>query len=303
MYSWDNIEETTLAKLDLDQDGGLEANKIGYVNRFIAYANEAMVQIANAIKPKRTFVTFYVYDANNKLKPINAKYITYTDISINKLIKEQKSTYLYKMTKNNCIRNISIVNGVCYVTLVNDDRYTLQLFTTEEDTEACEYTIIDSNDDIVMYAATLPSGTKITFTVELQYYSISKEKASDFIAFSDSPSYVYDNEKPVEVHDTELLYHGFGNFMVLKPGKYSISYKAAWEHFTVDITSDENRRKPIDAPDDILVAIPSYIASQCYKVDDEYKAQIYRNEYEMFLARIDDTDFDNTTTIKIGGDW
>lgn len=303
MYSWDNIEETTLAKLDLDQDGGLEANKIGYINRFIVYANEAMVQIASAIKPKRTSVTFTVYDINNKLRPINAKYTTYTDISISKLIQEQKSIYNYKMTKDNCISNISVVDNTCCVELVNGETYTLQINSTENNADGCECIIVDSNDDTVMYNVILPSGSTLTFMVELQYYNIKEHADNDFIAFSDSPSYEYCEGNMTEIHDDKILYHGFNTFMMLKPGKYSVAYKALWKHFTIDITNDENRRNAIDVPDDVLVAVPSYIASQCYKVDDEYKAQLYRNEYEMFLARIDDTDFDNTTTIKIGGDW
>ena len=222
MYSWDYIEEAALAKLDLDQDSGVEANKIGYIDRFLIYANEAMTQICNAIKPKRTSVEITVYDANDADKPEGA-YVTYMDISLNNVIKA------------------------------------------------------------------------------------AKDGVSDFIAFSDSPSYeviTCRGQKHLkEVHDNELLYHGYNNVMFLKPGTYLISYKARWVYFTVDMTNDDKRGEPIDAPDDVLDCIPSYIASQCYKVDDEYKAQVYRNEYEMFLARVDDTDFDNTTTLEIGGDW
>ena len=59
----------------------------------------------------------------------------------------------------------------------------------------------------------------------------------------------------------------------------------------------------IDVPDDILDSIPSYIASQCFKIDDEYKSSVFRNEYEMFMARINDTNYQNTRTFFVGGDW
>ena len=59
----------------------------------------------------------------------------------------------------------------------------------------------------------------------------------------------------------------------------------------------------LNVPDDILDCLPSYIASQCYKVDDEVKSSIYRNEYEMFVARIDATDYKNTKTFSVGGGW
>ena len=70
---------------------------------------------------------------------------------------------------------------------------------------------------------------------------------------------------------------------------------------TFDKSLDNNYQ--IDVPNDILDCIPSYVASQCYKIDDDYKSQVYRNEYEMMLARIDATNYKNTKTIKIGGDW
>jgi hypothetical protein len=59
----------------------------------------------------------------------------------------------------------------------------------------------------------------------------------------------------------------------------------------------------LDVPRDILDCLPSYIASQCMKIDDEYKASVYRNEYEIFLARIDNTHYKNVKTIEIEGDW
>ena len=80
---------------------------------------------------------------------------------------------------------------------------------------------------------------------------------------------------------------------------YFISYNARWYTFNKSLPDDE----VIDVPNDILECIPSYIASQCYKIDDEYKASVFRNEYEIMLSRIDNSNFKNTKTIKIEGDW
>lgn len=59
----------------------------------------------------------------------------------------------------------------------------------------------------------------------------------------------------------------------------------------------------LDIPDDILVCLPSYIASQLFKIDDEQKSSIYRNEYEMALARINENDYATNKVINNGGDW
>lgn len=128
---------------------------------------------------------------------------------------------------------------------------------------------------------------------------------SDFIAFGDDVCTVeyYDflyNKWYEECHDDTLEYKGYNHIICKVAGTYNISYKARW--FTFSISTPDSQDLSF-IPMDILDCIPSYIASQCYKVDDEYKSSVFRNEYEMFLARIDDTNFKNSKTFKIGGGW
>lgn len=132
----------------------------------------------------------------------------------------------------------------------------------------------------------------------------------DFIAFSDDvplikepPLYIQNiqvtKSEYVEAYDDSIDYYGYNEIICLKEGTYKIPYKARWFFFTKDLDNDV----VITAPDDICEAIPSYIASQCYKVDDETRAAIYRNEFEMFLARIDDTTFKSQRSLRIDGGW
>lgn len=102
-----------------------------------------------------------------------------------------------------------------------------------------------------------------------------------------------------ECHDEDFMYAGYNKVIFKKDGTYRISYNARWHTFV----PEELEETVLDVPLDILDCLPSYIAHQCYKIDDETKSAIYRNEYEMFLARIDDTDFKQTKTYTIGGDW
>lgn len=102
-----------------------------------------------------------------------------------------------------------------------------------------------------------------------------------------------------ELHDNDFLYQGYNQVVFLHPGDFYIAYNARWYTFT----STQDINADIDVPTDILDCIPSYIAAQCFKIDDEYKASVFRNEYEMFLARIDDTDYADSRTMIIGGDW
>ncbi len=125
----------------------------------------------------------------------------------------------------------------------------------------------------------------------------------DFIAFSDDVVRffnVIEHDMYVEdAGDEYIEYVGYNQVICKKRGTYRIPYKARWFFFTKDL----HNATSITAPADICDALPSYIASQCWKIDDEVKAAIYRNEYEMFLARIDDTSFKSQRTFHIGGGW
>lgn len=65
MYTWDNIKQSVLAKMNLSES---EASAMNLPQRYPVYANEAMTQICNAIRPKEMWKEFVVVseqDANN----------------------------------------------------------------------------------------------------------------------------------------------------------------------------------------------------------------------------------------------
>lgn len=117
----------------------------------------------------------------------------------------------------------------------------------------------------------------------------------NFVSFSDDVA-TYNG---VEASDEDLTYLGYNQVVCHEPGTYYIPYNARWFFFVKEL----HNAVTITAPADICDAIPSYIASQCYKIDDETKSGVYRNEYEMFLARIDDTSFKSQRTFHVGGGW
>ena len=121
----------------------------------------------------------------------------------------------------------------------------------------------------------------------------------DFIVFNDNIIQVIDGCNIVEAHDDRLQYIDDNHIMFIKPGIYYVPYNARWYLFTSTTSNDEE----LDIPLDICDALPSYIASQLFKIDDEVKSQIFRNEYEMFLSRIDDTNFRENRTFIVGGNW
>lgn len=149
-----------------------------------------------------------------------------------------------------------------------------------------------------------PKHTFVEFVIDKSNIAVVQKMPDDFVAFGDDICYelIEDGVHHViksTITDDDFEYVGYNEVIFKRPGHFFISYSARWYTFDKDIANDVI----LDIPADIVDCIPSYIASQCYKIDDEYKASVFRNEYEMFLARIDDTDYKQTKTFHIGGNW
>lgn len=148
------------------------------------------------------------------------------------------------------------------------------------------------------------------FEIDKDNVGVAQKMPDDFVSFGDDVCYEIKDEIidfytketitiKKELHDTDFTYHGYNQVIFKHPGKFYISYNARW----ITLTNKIDGKDYIDAPKDVLDCIPSYVASQCFKIDDEYKASVFRNEYEMMLARIDNTNYKNTKTFEIEGDW
>lgn len=144
-----------------------------------------------------------------------------------------------------------------------------------------------------------------TFVVEIERTGLVT-LPDDFIAFSDDVvRYLVKDQNGNVIEEIDdvgsdfLEYRGYNQVYCKMPGLYHIPYRARWFFFTKEVHNAD----VIPAPADICDAIPSYVASQCFKIDDEAKAALYRNEYEIALARIDDTSFKSQRGFHIGGGW
>ena len=136
-------------------------------------------------------------------------------------------------------------------------------------------------------------------TIDPSNIGLNLQMPLDFISFGDDVNTVERCGQKYEIHDEDFEYVGYNELMFYDQGTYRISYNARWFTFTDMI--DDDLELPI--PNDILDAIPSYVASQCMKIDDEQRAAVLRNEFEVMLARMDDTNFKSNKTFRIGGDW
>ena len=170
-----------------------------------------------------------------------------------------------------------------------------------------------ANEAMTQICSIKPKYTYHTF--EVNDTTTLYDMPDDFISFGDDVNYVdeyelegYFAEGPRyrklssrEAYDEDFTYLGYNQLKFFKPGIYHISYYARWYTFDGSLLDDNTVFTGI--PNDVLDCLPNYIASQCFKVDDDAKSALFRNEFEMSLARLDNTNYKNTKTFKIGGDW
>lgn len=132
---------------------------------------------------------------------------------------------------------------------------------------------------------------------------------NDFVSFGDDVNYIeeenrYGNIIKREAYDDDFIHYGYNKLKFYKTGKYSISYNARWLEFAyVENDMGQDDGTILDAPLDVLECLPSFIASNCCKIDNEYNSAVFKNEFEMMLARLDDTDYKSNKTFTIRGDW
>lgn len=138
------------------------------------------------------------------------------------------------------------------------------------------------------------------FYISKEYIGDVVDMPDDFFAWSDDinlKTNAYGDW--IEANDEDYTIYGDNKLIFRAPNIYRIAYYARW--FTFDPSTPDDTE--LRLPEDILDCLPSYIASQCFKIDDEQKSSIYRNEYEMFLARINDNSYGNNKNMHIKGDW
>lgn len=162
-----------------------------------------------------------------------------------------------------------------------------------------------ANECIVQISSTVkPKHTFFEVTVDDTNVDTLIKMPTDFIAFGDDVNYIICHDDLINKNvrrvatDEDFEYVGTNQIVFHTVGRYLISYDALWIFL-----SNQSDNDVLEIPVDIIVCIPSYIASQCMKVDNEERATIMRNEFEVMLARVNDTNYKNTKSFRIEGDW
>lgn len=135
----------------------------------------------------------------------------------------------------------------------------------------------------------------------LAFYAVGFKTVDDIPAYQDVTK--YDLSKLAnDYHELDSIYlNGFNlkyseatvysmegdSVLVLRhdrPGNYLVYYKS----FPQMVTSDTLDSYEFELPDDMMLLIPTYIASELYMEDDLAIATSYRNKFEVEIARLSD---------------
>lgn len=123
-------------------------------------------------------------------------------------------------------------------------------------------------------------------------------ETADHVIYDKDDLYSYDTSVMREAHDKDFIPLNYKTIVCKTPGYYNISVKLRWWKFELK----EKDETVIDCPEDILDALCLFVASELWSLEDERKGTVMHNKYEMALSRIDDTNYNNTTTFYIEGD-
>lgn len=251
--TWNDIKSLCLDLLCLDQ---LTADEeMEYSLKFQRLANQGLVSIANAVKPKIAEYDCYVYP----------KIITGV------------------IGEGETIADVVVANNVIYV--INNTRYAL------------------IND--VIYC---DDATQTTYPfVHLHVVEEPIIMPDDFLSFGNMVGSKITKNKDVYSGKEEQVLERFvpahyvtrSGIYLKDAGKYVIYYNALWEEITDNYTKQteyDDNNKPIaganaELPQDksILAILPQYIAFNVIAQDDVQRATVLKNDYELLLARLDNT--------------
>jgi len=113
-------------------------------------------------------------------------------------------------------------------------------------------------------------------TVNLEY------EVPDYWRMGNMEVYKLVDDTPEPVDGVAL----YGGKYLVFPAEYEGDFEFFYDAKPTTITLSTPDSKKIDLPDDAVVLLPLYIASQLYKDDDNAIATMYRNEFETAFERL-----------------
>lgn len=264
MYTWGYVKDAILAKLYMNEE---EARRANFLDAFPIYANECLTQIASTIRPKQASYKFEVFIKQDWERIYNGHYTNIVD--------HWKESELFDPDED------------------EDEDLDLEewLAIHKEDIEQHiknnlmkdQFTIGDKvsmPEDFIQY-----NGQSMVFQkVHYEEYQVS-------VRF-------YEKVVKTEVNPENVKFIGEKQLIPLVAGEYIIEYDAWWKPILENILDKEE----LETPRDVTDCIAPYVVSKLWLVDDIQRSAIFRNEFELAFARINNADYrDNNHLVPEGG--
>lgn len=178
----------------------------------------------------------------------------------------------------------------CLIRIANDVKENIKLF------EFNVYETQDDLDDAVIEDGAVLGTDGIYRLVDVEYHLIDTliSMPSDFISYDNEIEYDGDED------DYGIRYMGRNKLMIDSEGFYRVSYNALYPEITLsDITNDT----VLDIDNSVLYCIPSYVASQLLLQNDPQRSIMLRNEFELFVSRLDNNVLYDIQNFRSKGGW
>ena len=145
---------------------------------------------------------------------------------------------------------------------------------------------VDNENNIYLINTEIRMPDDFIAFAEKQMWAFVVNKPFDYELFVKG---IKPKKQPSKIKATNDMYSftGRNTLTFYREGEFWIPYKATWFKF-VSAMSDNTI---IDMPNDILLTIPIYVASQSLQIDHGQKALAKRTEFEIALGRCAATDF------------
>ena len=264
MYTWGYIKDSILAKLYLSEE---EARRANFLDAFTIYANECLTQIASTIRPKQATYKFEAMLEQDWNKVYEGHY--------NNIVDDWKNSNLFDPEEDEDVETLEE-----WLSLHKDDidKYIREVLMKDEfvvgDTVTMPKDFIQYNGESVVIQK-----------IRYQEYELSV--------------HFYEKLIKTELNPENVHYNGENKLVPLVPGEYHIEYDAWWNTIPEDIKEEDE----LEIPRDVTECIPPYVVSKLWLTDDVQKSALFKNEFELAFARINNTDYRGNQHFVPEGGW
>ena len=292
MATWYDIKFRTLNKMYAHKGNTIpnDASTNDYIAAMPGACNEALNMLATAGR----FIIKSIQIAHNPVKNL---------ISNGKRIMSSEGGTLSIEASGAKSLYVEVLGNVTMTIYVNSFSISSEVISSKANyspikrlvpnTEASTVKVVFASDypfaikNFALYGATFETQDDVQSFAEVIKYDLS-QLADSFYMLAEDPIVFEGSESISRYMQTSDFFEEGGKILVLdrdKPGNFTIYYRA----YPPKITSSTPDDYELELAPEVDALVPSYMASQLFKEDDNAIATVLRNEFEIGFERLKDS--------------